>query len=1466
MTLEHNKQFTTGGVFQCTKSSDLAVVFANSNFYSFIGLSEETFLILHDNKLKNLSSPDNSPEIFDYIETQLQLSQGFSVELKLVVADGLQKWMWMNAEVMVSDSGEESLYCIFSDISLQKTESEQLKTLEQRYLFVLDHIEDIIFEWDYKTKEMYQMIGRNTTFSCKPTVKKFPDDIATGSKNLHPDDKEIFLNNYRRYDNGETSAYAEYRIRNKSGIYSWCSTVSVGIFENGELVKVMGKISNINDQKLQLLELSRKAMRDPLTELYNRKATESLVAQYIDSTKNMAAMMIIDLDNFKLVNDTFGHLQGDNVLNEVAAEIKRSFRSTDIVGRVGGDEFVVFMTDINSENSVCQIADNILVQFKKSLEGLSVGCNLSGSIGISIYPKDANTYSELLDRADVALYSAKNTGKNKYVMYDDTLSRVGFDGLHTPHERIKRTPNESQKKEELYRIVLEKSKINAWVYDIKQKRIHKILTSSTTGKATISYENFPQDMIDKGYIHPHSIQPLLDIYLRLAMGEQDVTGEICTLNDKDKSWDWQLISYTSIYDDDGMPDIAIGTSVNITDKKNAQVRCKQEAELFTVLESGRVCASITNLTQNIVERYRHMENPDISETDMSCYEDVMRAECAFIANLDDIKRYTSITREYLMDIFAKGESHLFVELRRTTKDGQLAWVSVSFSLLKDAQTGDIYVYYIMRDINAQKRQELSLTIRAKVDELTGAYEQQTAQELIDKNIQLSRKEGTRFALINFSIDGYSKIAEYDGENLAQTIMLELSRLVQYNLTNYIFGRFFGSQLLILVRSAPAREKLVALVDNIQRDIQNIPTFKNASLPVTVCAGIVFDNDFTVDFNSTYRCAELALDLAKKSGTSSYIIYENQTKPSFCDTSFSGLYKGSNNAIVRCALALSEFGDRTKGITSILNELGLHYDATKIFIADYSPCADYTGGIYIWSGAVSTVTRQAEQYDIEALCPHVFRCLEQNAIFAIKDISILKNSYPTDYQCLKDMGVQSFLAAAIRSSKDIIGYISVINPKSNDDDTSFFITLHKLLSSEMEKYRLLEKRKFLSLHDSLTSLWNRNKFSEYSSALKEEGLISLGVISVDINGLKHLNSQNGHKAGDRAVVDTAHAILEVFNDYDCYRFSGDEFLILCENISKEAFFEKIMVLKSRYAEFASFSVSIGYSWSDVDIRLDDLVRHSDEKMMSEKQEYYLISERKTRNYNPIERTKLLEDIKSNYYVMFLQPKISAETGEVSGAEALVRFIDAANVITYPDKFVPRYEANGLIKYIDLLMMDSVCKTLRNWIDLGKTPVCISLNLSRATILAGNIVSEMCRISDLYNTPRHLVEVEITESFGDLEREAITGIGKQITTAGFRLSLDDFGSKYSNLSILSAASWDTLKIDKSLVNDIFSNNNTQIILKKLFETCRALGISAVSEGVETKEQYQILASMGCDDVQGYYFNKPMPLKAFESEYIK
>ena len=215
----------------------------------------------------------------------------------------------------------------------------------------------------------------------------------------------------------------------------------------------------------------------------------------------------------------------------------------------------------------------------------------------------------------------------------------------------------------------------------------------------------------------------------------------------------------------------------------------------------------------------------------------------------------------------------------------------------------------------------------------------------------------------------------------------------------------------------------------------------------------------------------------------------------------------------------------------------------------------------------------------------------------------------------------------------------------------------------------------------------------------------------------------------------------------------------------------------------------------------------------------------------------------------------------GAEALVRKKDENGGLIPPNKFIPFYEAEGVISHVDLFVLRSACTVMQQWLASGHT-VYMSVNFSRITLLEPDIVETIKEICRQYDVPTDLITIEVTESISKMDNDQLKELIETINDAGFSISLDDFGSKYSNLAILASMDFDEIKFDRSLVEALESNHKSRVVMESSVKMCRNLdGTSSLAEGIETKGQLDLLLDYQCDYGQGYYFSKPVPPEEFQ-----
>lgn len=252
---------------------------------------------------------------------------------------------------------------------------------------------------------------------------------------------------------------------------------------------------------------------------------------------------------------------------------------------------------------------------------------------------------------------------------------------------------------------------------------------------------------------------------------------------------------------------------------------------------------------------------------------------------------------------------------------------------------------------------------------------------------------------------------------------------------------------------------------------------------------------------------------------------------------------------------------------------------------------------------------------------------------------------------------------------------------------------------------------------------------------------------------------------------------------------------------------------------------------------------------------------------IER-KRMEDafdasIKERRFEVWYQPKYDAKESKIVSAEALVRWRDVDGSLISPAKFIPLFEKNGKIAQLDEYVFDEVCRRQKKWIEEGRVVRPVSVNISRVSLYYENIASRYRQIVDSYGLDVKLLQVEITES-ATVENEGIHKLIDQFHKEGFTILLDDFGTGYSSLAALNELQFDVLKIDKSLV-DYIGDRKGETLLVHIVKLAQQLGLSITAEGVETKDQLEFLRRIECDDIQGYYFSKPLPNVEYELKLV-
>jgi diguanylate cyclase (GGDEF)-like protein/PAS domain S-box-containing protein len=419
---------------------------------------------------------------------------------------------------------------------------------------------------------------------------------------------------------------------------------------------------------------------------------------------------------------------------------------------------------------------------------------------------------------------------------------------------------------------------------------------------------------------------------------------------------------------------------------------------------------------------------------------------------------------------------------------------------------------------------------------------------------------------------------------------------------------------------------------------------------------------------------------------------------------------------------------------------------------------------------------------------------------------------------------------------------------------------------------------LAYHDPLTKLPNRRNFTErleQAVALAAKQERKLALLLLDLDNFKYINDTLGHVKGDHFLQQVACEIGEILQDrFLLARFGGDEFAILVEDPHPEdvaaELCHELIGCCSRPVEIEGKHIfsgaSIGISLFPTDGNCSDvLIKCADTAMYfiktREKNGYKFFNE--AMNQESLDKLDLISNLKTCIgkaeLELHYQPKIELATGRLSGMEALVRWNSAKLGMVPPYRFIPVAEECGMIRDIGRWVLQEACRQTAAWLAEG-CPLKVAVNVSavemRDPLFAENTLALLWEMG----FPPEQLELEVTESaIIEDTAKVIQTLGK-LQAAGVDIAIDDFGTGYSSMSHLKKLPIDTLKIDKSFIDDIAKNWEDQAIVEAIIAMARSLRLKVVAEGVETPDQEQILRQTGCDLIQGYLYSKPLRAEDF------
>jgi diguanylate cyclase (GGDEF)-like protein/PAS domain S-box-containing protein len=417
------------------------------------------------------------------------------------------------------------------------------------------------------------------------------------------------------------------------------------------------------------------------------------------------------------------------------------------------------------------------------------------------------------------------------------------------------------------------------------------------------------------------------------------------------------------------------------------------------------------------------------------------------------------------------------------------------------------------------------------------------------------------------------------------------------------------------------------------------------------------------------------------------------------------------------------------------------------------------------------------------------------------------------------------------------------------------------------------------HDFLTGLPNRmllNDRVSHAISLAPRHMKKVAVLFLDLDGFKHINDSLGHPIGDKLLQSVTARLIECVRGSDTVsRQGGDEFVVLLSEIEQAedaAISARRMLHAVAEAHPISkhdlhITTSIGVSvYPDDGLDAETLIRNADTAMYQAKengrQSYQFF--KSGMNVRAVERQSIEESLRRaverREFTLHYQPKINLRTGDITGAEALIRWTHPVRGLVPPSQFIPVAEDCGMILPIGIWVLREACKQAKDWIDAGLPIRTIAVNISAMQFRNDHFLKDVFSILSETGLDPKCLELELTESVLIKRAESASSVLQTLRAKGIQIAVDDFGTGYSSLSYLTKFPIDALKIDQSFVRQISTVPTDTTIVTTVISMGQSLKLRVVAEGVETQNELEFLQAHNCEEAQGYFFSRPVPAQKF------
>ena len=1072
-----------------------------------------------------------------------------------------------------------------------------------------------------------------------------------------------------------------------------------------------------------------------------------------------------------------------------------------------------------------------------------------------------NTHRVRADEGQTWLWWQIRAAKIEYGSADPVLLVTTTDV-----SKFKETQRDQEEQIQLFRTAFDLTERHIWEVDLTTRIFRCAAREIHYNSSSEGSFLFPDALIDNGWVHPDSVARFRLFAKEMLNGSARGFGNFAVLRRESGCYRWASVSYRMLFDDVGRAVRAVGVLEELSNSFAGENSwCLDPYWLPENLIADLVMRMRANLDLDRVESL-WIEGTDLSRQvqDTPCSE-ILRLEKQHIFCKDDKKEFVaSFDRDMLLQLYNTGRRWLCGEYRRADRSGSIRWIRQILYLTEDPASRHVYLFVYMICLDPDGFFNRINRSEAKRERGSRLYNQDTVQQMAE-TLFSDRKKGNR-AVAVLQIGGMEK--QPDGperDQLLYGISAGMSLLLG---GSCLLGQYSPHQIVIvfpdITEKDGLRRRLEEAIAALRRMLAQEPAYRAMRFVV----GVDIMPAATANYRYMLTQAIQAGDLHWNAATDKVTFSQERE-----DIGWAHLHADEGESVsIRKEEMVRPLSDREKDLAldsvsvmlaarsldaslmGVLRALGEYYHADRVYSLMLVENRRAVIMTFEWTnGSKRSIQKVVSGMPLERFPPLV-KCMRgRKPVFMSRQAPEGEKKrcwHFTIFPLIRD------------PRQEVVGFLCIENARKHPADAAVFGTLIPLMLQQRERFS--GESHPSAITERLMNMPDLRAYIEMLRTINSEYYGSMGVVCLDIPGFAAVSGSRGFEYGSRMLWYVANTMTEIFGSAMLFRTRESEFAAFYPNTTREVFLSCCgrlwSILQRRYPK----QVRIGQSWAEGIFTGKHLAEEANAAMKNAKAE---LIERDAKLFLNMMNPAIGTMMENARFTVYFQPKMDVRTGRLVGAEALVRRIGEDGTVILPSQFILLLEETNAIREMDLFVLEQSLAMMEKWRASGRGIVPVAVNLSRTTLAHPSTLASILAIQSRYpNIPGSALELEITEHSGGMDTAELRELVERFHACGLRMGLDDFGSQYANLSLFTEVRFETVKLDKSLIDKLDSNPISRMLVHDLVQICKTYGMTCVAEGVETKEQVAALMEIGCVYVQGFYYDHPLPADEFERKYLR